>query len=417
VVTGFCGMVETGAATLMLSEPVTASKPTSQNACPGSSVNFSTVAGGAGPFTYQWSKNGVPIPGATSGSYTINPVTVAAEAVYSVLVTGACGSVQTEAAGLFVQLPIQATTPVSPKVCPGTNGTISTVASGTGPYSYQWKKDGVVIPGATESSYSFFNVTEADEGVYSVLVTGMCGSTEPSATLTVDDPVTATDPQNAVACLGGTAVFTTTAGGTGPFTYQWFKNGALIDGATTNTLTIENVTTSKQGSYFAEVTGACGTVQTNQASLQVGGILTNYCTAGTSASGCQASLDGIGAPSASQSSGFVLRASNVEGDKDGMFFYGTNGRQASPWGNGTSFQCVVPPVQRMGLINGTGAPATCDGVLSQDMNAEWCPTGPQNQKNPGVGTRVDFQLWYRDPASTSNQSTSFSDAIEFIVCP
>ena len=50
-----------------------------------------------------------------------------------------------------------------------------------------------------------------------------------------------------------------------------------------------------------------------------------------------------------------------------MIFYGSNGRQANPWGTGTSFQCVVPPVQRMGLIQGTGAPNTCDGVLFQEV--------------------------------------------------
>ena len=37
-------------------------------------------------------------------------------------------------------------------------------------------------------------------------------------------------------------------------------------------------------------------------------------------------------------------ASGVQGQKDGLFFFGTNGQQANPWGNGTSYQCVVPPV-------------------------------------------------------------------------
>jgi len=30
---------------------------------------------------------------------------------------------------------------------------------------------------------------------------------------------------------------------------------------------------------------------------------------------------------------------------------------------------------------------------------------------------VNVQLWYRDPASTSNQTTSLSDGLEFTTCP
>jgi hypothetical protein len=36
-------------------------------------------------------------------------------------------------------------------------------------------------------------------------------------------------------------------------------------------------------------------------------------------------------------------------------------------------------------------------------------------KNPGIGAVVQIQLWYRDPANTSNQSTSLSNALEFCV--
>jgi hypothetical protein len=142
-----------------------------------------------------------------------------------------------------------------------------------------------------------------------------------------------------------------------------------------------------------------------------------YCTAGISASGCQASIGHAGVASASASSGFSLVASGVEGSKDGLFFFGTHGQQANPWGNGTSFQCVVPPVVRTGLLSGSGTVGGCDGVFAQDLNALWCPTCPKPQKNPGVCATVQAQLWYRDPGSTSNQPTSFSDALEFVVHP
>jgi hypothetical protein len=144
---------------------------------------------------------------------------------------------------------------------------------------------------------------------------------------------------------------------------------------------------------------------------------TPHCTAGTSASGCQAALSTLGVASATSPSGFDLRSANVEGAKDGLYFFGTNGRQTNPWGNGTSYQCVVPPVRRAGLLAGVGTNGLCDGSFSQDLNALWCPTCPKPAKNPGAGTIVGAQLWYRDPLNTSNQTTSLSNAIEFAVGP
>ena len=93
---------------------------------------------------------------------------------------------------------------------------------------------------------------------------------------------------------------------------------------------------------------------------------------------------------------------------------GFNGQQANSWGSGTSFQCVAPPVKRAGLQLGNGTAGLCDATFSQDLNARW--TAKPNQ-NPGAGAVVQAQAWYRDPANTSNQTTSLSDAIEFTVEP
>ena len=139
--------------------------------------------------------------------------------------------------------------------------------------------------------------------------------------------------------------------------------------------------------------------------------------AGTSASGCNAKLAHEGVPSATASSGFTLFANDVEGDKDGLYFFGSNGRQANPWGSGTSYQCVTPRVHRAGLLSAVGTNAACDGAFAQDLNAYWCPTCPKANKNPGAGAVTQAQLWYRDPFNTSTRTTSLSDGGEFLVCP
>jgi hypothetical protein len=174
-----------------------------------------------------------------------------------------------------------------------------------------------------------------------------------------------------------------------------------------------------QGQIGTSSAGSWTVQNGTELALQVDGLsgmgpVASYCTAGVSASGCQATLSAAGMPCASAGSGFVVTASNVEGAKDGVFFYGANGRQANSWGNGSSYQCVVPPVKRGGLLDGTGTTGLCDGSFSQDLTALWSANPP---KNPGGGAVVQAQLWYRDPFNTSNQTTSLSDAIEFTVSP
>jgi hypothetical protein len=142
-----------------------------------------------------------------------------------------------------------------------------------------------------------------------------------------------------------------------------------------------------------------------------------YCTAGASASGCTALMDSSGEASASAPHGFTVIASGVEGAKDGLFFFGTNGKQANPWGNGTSYQCVKPPLKRTGVLVGTGTGGACNGHFGRDLNAFWCPSCPGAAANPTAGAMLQAQLWYRDPLSTSNQPTSLSDALEAYVGP
>jgi choice-of-anchor B domain-containing protein len=142
--------------------------------------------------------------------------------------------------------------------------------------------------------------------------------------------------------------------------------------------------------------------------------IANYCTPGTSASGCQTTLSGSGTPSLSLTSGFDVTGASAEGDKDGIFFFGWNGQQANPWGNGSSYQCVVPPVRRTPIQSGGGSNGACDGQFALDFNA-YVTAKPQ--KAPPAGTPTQIQLWFRDPANTSNQTTSLSDALEFSMAP
>jgi hypothetical protein len=146
-------------------------------------------------------------------------------------------------------------------------------------------------------------------------------------------------------------------------------------------------------------------------------LFTTYCTAGASANGCAASIAASGAPSVNATSGFSLTATAVEGAKSGNFIYGTGDRATLPWGNGTSLRCFASPVMRGTLQSGSGTGGFCDGTFAEDLNARWCASCPRPNHNPGPGIEMRGQLWYRDPFSTSNTTSSFSDAVEWTMGP
>lgn len=140
----------------------------------------------------------------------------------------------------------------------------------------------------------------------------------------------------------------------------------------------------------------------------------SYCTAGTSANGCQALMGATGIPSATApSGGFVAYAHSGVPLNDGLFLYSTNGQQAVPWGGSTSFQCVVPPVVRTPVKKSSGTVGQCDGLATIDLNAFW---GAVPAKNPGEGV-INIQYWYRDTLNTSGTPTSLSNGLSVEVGP
>ena len=158
--------------------------PSDLTLCPGETASFSVAASGCASFNYQWTKDGAPIAGQTNSSLAIPNVTATDAAVYAVEVKSVCQSV-TNSAVLTVNTPVSATDLTSLTRTTGSSATFSTVASGTGPFSYTWKKNDSTMPGQTNNSLTLDNITRNDAGTYTVEVTGMCGSVTKSGTLTV----------------------------------------------------------------------------------------------------------------------------------------------------------------------------------------------------------------------------------------
>jgi hypothetical protein len=150
--------------------------------CPGTPTTLSIVATGSSP-TFQWRKNGVNlsngggISGVTSPTLSFASVTANDAASYDCVVASTCGSVASATATLWVGsgIPVITSQPEDQGACVGAPATFQ--VSATGSVWYQWRKNGVAIPGATAATYTISAVAAGDAGPYDCVVTADCGTT------------------------------------------------------------------------------------------------------------------------------------------------------------------------------------------------------------------------------------------------
>jgi hypothetical protein len=144
-------------------------------------------------------------------------------------------------------------------------------SSGAGTLKYQWQKDGANISGATSATYSITSPASGDVGKYTCVVTGDCGTaTSNAAALTINAaPSISTQPASVTTCAGNPASFTVAASGTGSIKYQWQKDGTNISSANSATYTISSASTPNAGKYTCIITGDCGSVTSNGATLSI----------------------------------------------------------------------------------------------------------------------------------------------------
>jgi hypothetical protein len=246
--------------------PSIAMQPQPQNITAGESATLSVAANGSGPLTYQWYAGNTPVG---TNSTTLNTGVLTKTSTYTVIVTNACGSVTSSAATVTVtqscEPPSIATQPQSQTVSAGSSATLSVIANGTAPLSYQW------FAGSTPvgTNNSILNTGAlAQTTTYTVVVSNACGSmTSSSATVNVCAPPSiAMQPQSRNVTAGQSVTLTVSANGTAPLSYQWFAGSTPVG---TNSSALNTGALTQTTTYTVAVTNACGTATSSAATINV----------------------------------------------------------------------------------------------------------------------------------------------------
>lgn len=227
--------------------------------------------------SYQWTRDGVNVPGATSYYLTISSATSADAGTYRLIATNIAGSTTSTACVVTVsppRPPVISTQPGSGRITVGNPFSFSCYVTSVQAVTYQWSHDGVDIPGATSSWFNLQSTTAADAGTYQVTVTNVAGSvTSDPATLILDPlrPPSLTILPNVTTVVGSSFSLSVSNWGGSSMTYQWYKDGVAIPGATRYEYYVNQATAGHAGEYFVVVSNPTGSTTSTTSLVQVTG--------------------------------------------------------------------------------------------------------------------------------------------------
>jgi alpha-tubulin suppressor-like RCC1 family protein len=241
---------------------------------------FEVTASGEQPLSYQWLRNTMPIQGATAPRLSLSATLADDGARFSVTVSNAGGAITSNQALLQVEpagvAPAISANPSNVSAQVGQQAVFDVQATGTAPLTYQWRKNGVSIPGAVQQSLVITGLSLADNGAkFSVDVSNPFGTESSSAAVlsvspAVVPPSIGTLQGPGEVSRGTSATFSVVANGTPPFQFQWRRDGVEIPGATLESYTRNGVTLDDHlTAYTVVMSNAGGTATSKPILLRV----------------------------------------------------------------------------------------------------------------------------------------------------
>lgn len=171
--------------------PVITTSPTNRTVNAGDDVSLAVIVDSYQFPRYQWRRDGANLDGATNPILNLRYVLPGDASAYTVLVSNAVAAVTSVVAQVTVVTfpPGIEEQPTHSMTRAGYDVSLSVVATGAPPPSYQWLWEGTILPGATNAVLTLAPVRETNAGTYQVVLTNLVGAaTSAPALLTVLPP-------------------------------------------------------------------------------------------------------------------------------------------------------------------------------------------------------------------------------------
>ena len=251
----------------------------------GDSATFSSPATGSLPINYQWYFEGTPladggrVTGSTNSSLSIASLQTTDAGNYWLVASNEAGVTTGAVATLTVVVPPSIVLqPTNQTLIYGSNSTLTVVATGSQPLSYQWYLGSIQLGdggrwfGTARSTLTNTNPQTYDAGDYTVVISNAAGSiTSAVATVTVVVPPNITvQPKGRSSPVGMPLNLNAQVFATDPVGYQWQFNGTNLPGAVFSSYTNKSITLDDFGAYRVIVTNAYGSVTSSVALLTLG---------------------------------------------------------------------------------------------------------------------------------------------------
>ncbi len=183
---------KTGVANWNAVPPQIVTQPESSTNVVGTAASFSVYALGNPPLSYQWYFANSPIGGATSATFTRDPVQLSHAGNYYVVVSNGNGSTTSSPPAVLTVLgntpPFITANPTNITVVKGQPATLYVEADGSPTLQYQWRRNGLSVSGATVNPYTIASTAYPDAGNWDLVITNNFGTiTSEVAVVTVLD--------------------------------------------------------------------------------------------------------------------------------------------------------------------------------------------------------------------------------------
>jgi hypothetical protein len=161
--------------------------------------------------------------------------------------------------------------PTPASTLPYANVSLVADATGAEPLVFQWRRNGIDIPNATNLALTLSNIVWDHRGSYTLVASNAFGAVEslPAEVSVIPHPTIHVQPTNAIVFPGTNVTFTVLAGGMQPIAYQWRRDGVAVSGATSASLFLPNVDWPLRGEYTVVLSNAFGVTESEPAGLFV----------------------------------------------------------------------------------------------------------------------------------------------------